>query len=124
MGAQEGIANANAAFTAAFAAGDAARVAACYSETGWFMVPGAETFKGRTAIANAIQGLMDSGVTNVGLATAEVYDLGETAIEVGEYTLYAGDNVADQGRFMVNWQSIGGKWYLHRDMINSLKPPA
>ncbi len=124
MSTQEGIAKVNAEFTIAFAGGDAAGVAACYSEDGWFMVPGAESFKGRGAITEAFQGLINSGITRVNLATEEIYDLGETAIEVGEYKLYAGDAVADHGRFMVNWQNNGGKWYLHRDIINSLKPPA
>lgn len=124
MSAQQGIATANEKFIAAFAAGDAAGVAACYSESGWFMVPGAETFKGRDSITTAFQGLMNSGVTGVGLTTTEVYDFGDTAIEVGEYTLHAGDNVADQGRFMVKWQNTNGKWYLHRDIINSTQPPS
>ncbi|MBT6035068.1 MAG: SgcJ/EcaC family oxidoreductase [Kordiimonadaceae bacterium] len=119
MSAQEDIAKANAEFGAAFAAGNAEGVANCYTENGWFMVPGAPTLKGREAITAGFQGLMDSGITAAALKTDELEDLGDTAIETGEYILYAGDDIADQGRFMVNWKNIYGKWYLHRDIINS-----
>lgn len=124
MSIQEKISKANEEFSAAFAAGNAAGVAECYSEQGWFMVPGAATLKGREAITAGIQGLIDSGITGIELKTVELEDLEETAIETGEYTLYAGDAVADQGRFMVNWKNIYGKWYLHRDIINSTMPAA
>lgn len=86
------------------------------------MVPNAATFKGRDAVTGAFQGLIDAGVTGIDLSTTEIEELGETAIEHGEFTLYAGDNIADSGRFMVHWINIYGKWYLHRDIINSSQP--
>jgi ketosteroid isomerase-like protein len=60
------------------------------------MVPNADTFQGREAITNAIQGLIDAGVTKIELNTHEIEDLGKTAIEHGEFALYAGENVADK----------------------------
>lgn len=124
MSAAEEIAKVNETFSAAMAAGDAGGVASCYSEQGWFMVPNVATLKGRDAITAGVQGLIDSGITAIKLVTDELEDLGETAIETGEYTLYAGDDIADKGRFMVNWKNIYGKWYLHRDIINSTMPAA
>jgi len=119
MSVQEENDKVNEEFKAAFAAGYAEGVAGCYSEEGWFIVPGAATLKGRDAITTGIQSLMDSDITAIDLKTVELEELYETAIETGEYTFYAGDNVADQGQFMVNWKIIYGKWYLHRDIINS-----
>ncbi len=119
MSAAEGIEAANRTFMAAMAEGNAAGVAECYGEEAWFMVPGAETLKGRDAIKAGIQGLIDSGITGIELTTDEITDLGNTAIEVGEYKLLAGDNIADHGRFMVRWENADGKWHLQRDIINS-----
>ena len=119
MSAADEIEEVNKEFVAAMAAGDAAGVAACYGEEAWFMVPGAETLKGRAAITAGVQGLIDSGITAIELTTIELTDLGDNAIEVGEYKLFADDNVADHGRFMVKWENVYGKWYLQRDIINS-----
>lgn len=121
---QEELDKVNVVFKASVAAGNAEGVAECYSEEGWFMVPGAATLKGRDAIQAGIQGLIDSGITGIDFKTLELEDFGETAIETGEYTLFAGDAVADRGRYMVNWKNIYGKWHLHRDIINSTMPAA
>lgn len=124
MSAREEIDNANAIFMATFAKGDATGVAACYDENGWFMVPGAATLKGREAIAAGLQGLMDSGISGLELVTLELEDFDDTAIETGEYILCAGEDIADRGRFMVHWKCVYGKWYIHRDIINSTMPAA
>ncbi len=121
MSAKDGIAKTNGNFVAAYNAGDAAGVAACYTEDGCFMIPGVPTVRGREALAAAFDGLMGSGVNRVELTTAELLELGDTAIEVGEYKLFAGDNLADHGRFMVAWRQVDGNWYLHRDIINTLQ---
>lgn len=120
MSAEEGIAETNKEFATSFNNGDPAGVAACYTEDGQFMVPGAPTMEGRDEISAGLKGLMDSGVTGIELTTNEVFDFGDKAVEVGEYKLFAGDNQADHGRFLVYWQQIDGKWYLRRDAINSL----
>ncbi len=119
MSAAEEIEKGNTKFTAALAAGNAAGVGECYGEEAWFMVPGAETLKGRDAITAGVQGLIDSGITAIELTTLEITDLDDTAIEVGEYKLFAGDDVADHGRFMVKWENVYGQWYIQRDIINS-----
>lgn len=122
MSAAEGIAETNKEFVAAYNSGNAAGVAACYTAEGQFKVPNAPTFEGREAVAGAFQGLLDAGISTVELKTTELEDFGETAIEHGEYILMSGDNIADKGRFMVHWQNVYGKWYLHRDIINSSQP--
>lgn len=122
MSAAQGIKETNQKFMTSFNEGNAAGVGSCYSEDGCFMVPNADTFQGREAITNAIQGLIDAGISKIELNTQEIEDLGNTAIEHGEFALYAGENVADKGRFMVHWINVDGDWLLYRDIINSVLP--
>ena len=49
------------------------------------------------------------GLRELVLETVELEDHGETAIEVGRYTLKAdGGVVADQGKYIVVWKNDGG----------------
>lgn len=123
MNARDGIAASNARLCEAFGAGDMEGVAGCYVEDAWFMVPGMDTLKGRTAIAAGFGGLRESGVSGLELTTDEVFETGELAVEVGGYRLFAGETEVDRGRFLVTWKKSGDNWLLHRDMINSLNPP-
>ncbi len=118
----EGIAAANRRLEAAVAAGDAAAGAACYTEDGQFLVPNLEPLEGRAAIQAFFQGVMDSGIDRLELETLELETLGDTALEVGRWTLEAGGSVADRGKFVVIWKNVGGSWYLHRDIINTSLP--
>ena len=50
--------------------------------------------------------------------------VGKTAYEVGKYQLFAdGDQMADQGKYIVTWKQVEGKWKLHRDIWNTSLPP-
>lgn len=110
-------------FEAAFHRGDAAAVAALYTEDGQFLQPHGETVSGRQAIQATFQGLMDMGVKVIRLAALEVEDYGDTASEIGTYVLEAeGGQVVDRGKFVVLWKREAGQWKLHRDIINSSKP--
>ncbi|MBT5074865.1 MAG: nuclear transport factor 2 family protein [Kordiimonadaceae bacterium] len=119
MSVQDEIAAVNGPFCAGIASGDAENMREFYSDDPWFLVPGAEAIKGIDAVLGAVQGLIDSGITRLELTTAEIDDLGNTAVEVGQYVLYAGDVVADSGKFMVVWKKNDGNWRIHRDMINT-----
>ena len=66
---------------------------------------------------------MDMGIKTVKLETTEVEGYGDTACEVGRYTLEGeGGQVLDQGKFLVIWKQEAGQWKLHRDMINTSMP--
>ena len=121
----DAIAAANDRLSAAVAAGDAAVAAACYTPDGKFMVPNMEPVAGREAIQGFFQGAFDQGVTGLDLETDELELFGDTATEVGRWTLRAGDQQLDRGKFVVLWKNVGGEWLLHRDIINtSLPAPA
>lgn len=82
--------------------------------------PGADTQKGPTAIQNFWQGAMQLGVAKATLTTAEAEELGDTAIEVGRYTLYsASDDLLDHGKYLVVWKRQNGQWFLHQDIWNT-----
>lgn len=60
------------------------------------------------------------GIRQAKLEIVEVEHHGDTAIEVGQYTLSGeGNQVMDQGKYIVIWKQQNGQWKLHRDIWNS-----
>lgn len=115
---------ANDLFMAAFNRGDAAAMAALYTEDGQMLAPNADLMTGRVAVQAFWQAVMDMGVKSVLIITGEVEDHGETAIEISRFKLFAeGDQELDQGKFIVIWKRVEGQWKLHRDIFNSSNPP-
>jgi uncharacterized protein (TIGR02246 family) len=120
---REAIAAAGGAFAAAYNRGDAAGVAALYTVEGQLLPPNADFMIGREAVQAFWQGVMDAGIASLKIEIREVEDLGDTAIEVSEYTLYAqGGEELDAGKFIVIWKRVEGEWKLHRDIFNSSQP--
>jgi uncharacterized protein (TIGR02246 family) len=114
---------ANTQFMEAFGRGDAKGLAALYTTGGHLLPPHSAVVAGREAIRAFWQGAMDLGLTAATLDTVEVDGQGETAIEVGTYTLrVAGGQVADTGKYVVIWKTDGGTWKLHRDIWNTSQP--
>jgi uncharacterized protein (TIGR02246 family) len=108
---------------AAYNRGDAAAMAALYTEDGQLLAPNAPTMTGREAVQGFWQAVMDMGVEKVAIFTGEVEDHGDTATEVSEFKLFgAGDQELDQGKFIVIWKKVDGQWKLHRDIFNSSNP--
>jgi uncharacterized protein (TIGR02246 family) len=120
---REGIEAANAKFAAAYSRGDAAALAAMYTERGQLFPPNEKIIEGRAAIEKFWKAAMDSGIKTVELKTTEVEGLGESAVEMGSYTLYGKDGAAmDRGKYLVLWKRVDGAWKLHRDCWNSNQP--
>ena len=121
--ARAGIEATNAQFMEAFSQSDAAGVAACYTEDAKFLSPNSEIVGGREAVQEAIQGLIDAGIKGLRLEATEVEGHGDTAHEVGTYTLMGEDGqTMDQGKYIVIWKKVGDEWKLHRDIFNSNLP--
>lgn len=121
---QTAIAAANRSFMAMFGAGDAGGMAQAYTANGILLPPQSDFVTGPDAIQAFWQGAMDMGLKDVKLETAELEILGDTAIEVGKYTLYLmNGQVADAGKYVVIWKNDGGSWKLHRDIWNTSKAP-
>lgn len=120
---EEGISEANSKFMAAVAEGDTAKIATFYTEDGQFMAPNSEIITGKAGIQNYIQSSLDAGITGINLETLEVEGAGDTAWEVGQYTLFGeNDQEIDRGKYIVIWKKVGEEWKLHRDIFNSSMP--
>jgi uncharacterized protein (TIGR02246 family) len=113
----------NDAWTAAFNKGDAAAVAAMYTEDAYVLPPGAEIVKGRTSIEafwrQAAQQMGDAKLT-----TLDVLPLGRAAArEIGIVTLKTKSQPPQEivGKYAVVWRKVGGKWKLATDIWNTNK---
>lgn len=120
------IEQANERFEKAFARGDAAAMAALYTEDGQLLPAGSPVVEGGEAIARYWRGALDAKLTAADLETLEVYvgADGDTATEVGRYRLAAGDREADAGKYVVVWERTPDGWKLHRDIRTSDRAPA
>ena len=117
------IAAANENFMAAFNSGDAARLAALYTEDGQVLPQNSDFVTGRPAIQAFWQASFDMGVNEAKLEIVEVEDHGNTAIEISKFTLSGGEGqVLDKGKYIIIWKQENGEWKLHRDIFNSSIP--
>jgi uncharacterized protein (TIGR02246 family) len=120
---REAIAAANESFMAAFKRGDAAGIAALYTESGQLLPPNSDFVTGRQAIQAVWQAVLDAGFKSVDLQIVEVEGHGDTAIEISKYVLYGeGGQALDKGKYIIVWKQVGGQWQLHRDIFNSSMP--
>ena len=120
--ARAGIEATNTQWMATFSQGDAAGVAACYTEDAQLMPPNGEIVSGREAVQEAMQGFIDAGL-KIRLETVEVEGHGDTAHEVGRATLTGEDGqTIDEAKYIVIWKKVGDEWKLHRDIFNSNLP--
>ena len=116
---------ANRRFMEAFGRGDAASIAQLYTSSAQLLPANSDVVAGTSAIQSFWQGAMDLGLGEVVLETLELENHGETAHEVGRYTLKdAGGQVADAGKYVVIWKREGGTWKLHRDIWTTSQPAA
>ena len=113
----------NDAWTAAFNKGDAAAVAALYSEDAYVLPPGSAMVKGRAAIEafwrQAAQQMSDAKLT-----TVDVLPLGRSAArEIGTVTLKTKSQPPQEvvGKYVVVWRKIGRDWKLATDIWNTDK---
>ena len=113
----------NEVWTAAFNKGDAAAVAALYTEDAYVLPPGSAMVKGRAAIEafwrQAAQQMSDAKLT-----TIDVLPLGRSAArEVGTVTLKTKSQPPQEvvGKYVVVWRKIGRDWKLATDIWNTDK---
>jgi uncharacterized protein (TIGR02246 family) len=116
-------------WSAAFLAGNAAGVAALYTEDAASIQASGDPARGRDGISKMMQAQFDTtAVTAREDITDEVIPAGDYLVEVGHYS-YQGTSkkankpVSASGRYMVLWRKdADGVWRLHRD-IGSEAPP-
>jgi len=113
-------------FSAAVGRGDAAGMAACYTEKALGMYSNMDFVTGRSAIQKAYQGLLDMGnVKAIKFETVELEEHGDTAYEVGKYTMFGPEGkMMDTGKYVVIWKREEGQWKYNRDIANTSMPRA
>lgn len=110
-------------FAQAFNAGDAAGVAALYTEEAVILPPGAEMMKGRTAIQAFWKGAAEQ-LGNGKLTTVDVKPLGgDRALEIGNFSFRTKASQPQEitGKYVVVWEKVGADWKLATDIWNTNK---
>ena len=121
----DGVAAANESLAAAIARQDPGALAALYTRDAQLLPAGTDPIVGRDAIQGFWQAVMESGIGGASLQTDELEDHGDTAVEVGSYTLQVADGqTVDRGKYLVVWKQEEGQWRLHRDMFHTSQPAA
>ena len=116
---------ANKAWLAAYAKGDAAALAALYTDKATILPAGADMVSGHDAIVKFMQATIASGLKITGLTTVSIDHQGSVAVEVGRL---AGDApgpdnklVHLEGKYVVYWKRVNGAWKLDTDIWNMNK---
>lgn len=113
----------NAKWVQALGRGDAAGIASLYTPNAQLLPANGNVVSGQPAIQQFWQGAISSGFKSVTLNTSEVESCGDTAYEVGKYTVPGeGGKALDTGDYIVIWKQENGQWKLHRDIWTTNKP--
>jgi uncharacterized protein (TIGR02246 family) len=115
----------NLKFGEAVRKGDAAAIAALYSEDATILPPDSTMIKGRQAIQASWNGSLQMGIKDAVLTTVDVFGAGDYAYEIGKVLLTVQPSgqatMQLEGKYVVVWKkSAAGSWQLHVDIWNSL----
>ncbi len=114
---------ANSNFKETFGRADAEGMGRLYTSDGQLLPTNSDFLTGTEAIQAFWQAVMNMGIKTAELETVELEAHGDTAIEVGRYTLGGEDSqVLDKGKYVVIWKQEDGQWKLHRDIWNTSMP--
>jgi len=123
MSVRKAIETTNKRFIEVFNKGDAVAVAGMYTSDARVLPPNSQTIEGRENIQTFWQEFITMGVKIVELETVQVEARGDTAYELGQYTLTipqaGGQTIRDQGKYLVVWKRVGRGWKLAVDIWNT-----
>ncbi len=107
----------------AYDAKDPAGLAAVYAEDGALLPPNSDTISGRAAIEAYWAEFQASGI-GAEITDTEVYAHSDLGYTVGTLIATdAGGATIDEGKYVVIWRNVDGKWQIHRDIWNSSRLP-
>ena len=112
----------------AYNRGDAAAVAAMYTDDAVLLPPNFQMQEGRQAIQDFWALARQIGIRDLALETTRVEERGDAAWEIGVYTLKIQPEgaapIEDKGKYVVVWKRAGdGSWKLAVDIWNTNSPP-
>ena len=114
---------ANESFMTALQAGNVEDIVDHYTEGARVMPPNLPLINGKENIRNMWKASLEMGPLDLKVKTVTAEAFGKTAIEEGEYKIHAPDGqVVDDGKYIVVWKKVDGRWRLHQDIFNSNRP--
>lgn len=107
--------------------GDAAALAALYTDDATLLPPDSEMIKGKQGIEAFWSGGFQMGIKDVVLTTVDVFGSGDLAYEIGKANitiqLEGQEPIEQKGKYVVVWkQAADGLWKLHVDIWNNRMP--
>lgn len=106
----------------ALSSGDSALFIDRYAKDCWIMPPNASALCGEGAPLDLFrEEYYTKGVRNGRFMTIDIFgDAGEFVTEVGFFQLFdAGNNMIDNGKFLVLWRKTTAGWKMFRDSFSS-----
>ena len=101
------------AFSEAFNTGDAKAMANFYTSTAKIYPQNDDVIEGQKAIEGFWRHAMKLEVKNGLFETVKAETIGNITIEEGRYKLLAkGDILVDQGKYILTWKKVDGKWKI------------
>jgi bla regulator protein BlaR1 len=113
--ARRGVTSAQAAMRAAIRRGDAAASAALYTQDAVAVAPGVLPMRGRRAIQDGLQHMLDQGIVDIEVHRAELLVVGDKVFESGRVTFRTSSGTAATLQFMTLWKRENGQWRGFRD---------
>lgn len=113
----------NNGFIEAFNSGDIKTLVGNYTANAKLYPSNSDVVEGPEAIEgfwNAVKGM---GIKKAQLETVIAEKNGNIVLEEGRYKLFVdGDQIADQGKYIVTWEKVDGQWKIARDIWNTNNP--
>lgn len=123
----EAIDGVRAVYQDAYNAGDAAAVAALFTEDAWYLPAEGSVNRGAGAIEAALAASMATGSPQATIATLDTMVLGDSAMSRGtwgiEMTAEGAESRAFGGHYMTAFQNVDGEWKISSLMTNFNAPP-
>ena len=114
---------ANESFMAALSEGDVDAIVSHYTDNARVMPPNLPLIEGKENIRGMWEATLAMGGMDLKVKTLTAEAFKKTAIEEGVYKVHAPDGqVVDEGKYIVIWKKVEGKWLLHQDIFNSNRP--
>ena len=119
----------DAAWADALNRGDLDAAVDLYTPDALMMPPGVGMLRGKEEIRAFFDGFATYSPRDVSVTTQEIEVCGDTAYEVGSYSMSlqppGQERFTDRGKYVVIWKlGADGEWRLHRDIFNSNTPPS
>ena len=117
-----GIDRSNQAFMDAVTNKDPDAAVQVYTENVTVMPANSPVINGREEAKRFFAGAINAGISGLKIITTEVNGAGDMAVEAGKYQMMVGDNVVDEGKYIVEWKKVGDQWLINKDMFSTNNP--